>query len=71
MTLWIYLGSGCCFLTASKPFPTSGLLENSKGCFCRIALFPILLFFRSALRCSLVHVEVCHESCLADIQNSN
>ena len=38
MTLWIYLDSGCCFLTASKPFPTSGLLENSKGCFREIAL---------------------------------
>ena len=50
------------FLTASEPFPTSGLLENSKGCFCEIALFPVLLFFRFALRCRLVHVEVCHES---------
>ncbi len=27
-------------VTASKPFPASGLLENSKGCFCEIALFP-------------------------------
>jgi hypothetical protein len=50
MTLWIDLGSGCCFLTTSEPFPTSRLLENSKGCFREIALFPILLLFRFALR---------------------
>jgi hypothetical protein len=60
MTLWIDLGSGCCFLTASEPFPTSGLLENSKGCFRKIALFPILLFFGSALQ--FWHIQHCHES---------
>jgi hypothetical protein len=50
MTLRIYFGPGCCFLAASEPFPTSGLLENGKGCFREIALFPILLFSRFALR---------------------
>ena len=68
MALRLYFHSGRCFLTASEPFPASGLLENSKGCFCEIAPFPILLFFRFALRCRLVHVEVCHESCLFNIQ---
>jgi hypothetical protein len=64
MTLRLYFHSGRCFLTASEPFPTSGLLENSRGRFRKIALFPLLLFFRFTLRCLLVHVEVCHESCL-------
>jgi hypothetical protein len=43
MALRLYFHSGRCFLTASEPFPASGLLENSKGCFCEIAPFPVLL----------------------------
>jgi hypothetical protein len=34
------------------------LPENSIGCFCEIALFLILLFFRFALR--FWHIESCH-----------
>jgi hypothetical protein len=60
MTLRLYFRSGRCFLTASEPLPTSGLLENSKGCFREIALFPTLLFFRFALR--FWHIKHCHES---------
>ena len=41
------------------------LLENSGGCFREIALFPILLFFRFALRFG--HVESCHRSTLREI----
>src|SRR6266487_7166709 len=41
------------------------LLENSRGCFREIALFPILLFFRFALRFG--HVESCHRSTLREI----
>ena len=41
------------------------LLENSRGCFRGIALFPILLFFRFALRFG--HVESCHRSTLREI----
>jgi hypothetical protein len=41
------------------------LLENSKSCFREIALFPILLFFRFALRFG--HVESCHRSTLREI----
>jgi hypothetical protein len=41
------------------------LLENSRGCFREIALFPILLFFRFALR--FWHVESCHRSTLREI----
>ena len=41
------------------------LLENSKGCFREIALFPVLLFFRFALRFG--HVESCHRSTLREI----
>jgi hypothetical protein len=41
------------------------LLENSRGCFREIALFPILLFFRFALR--FPHVESCHRSTLREI----
>jgi hypothetical protein len=41
------------------------LLENSRGCFRGIALFPILLFFRFALRFG--HVESCHRSTLLEI----
>jgi hypothetical protein len=41
------------------------LLGNSKGCFREIALFPILLFFRFALRFG--HVESCHRSTLREI----
>jgi hypothetical protein len=37
------------------------LLENSRGCFREIALFPILLFFRFG------HVESCHRSTLREI----
>jgi hypothetical protein len=40
-------------------------LENSRGCFREIALFPILLFFRFALRFG--HVESCHRSTLREI----
>jgi hypothetical protein len=41
------------------------LLENSRCCFREIALFPILLFFRFALRFG--HVESCHGSMLREI----
>jgi hypothetical protein len=41
------------------------LLENSRGCFREIALFPILLFFCFALRFG--HVESCHRSTLREI----
>src|SRR6266480_3295931 len=41
------------------------LLENSRGCFCEIALFPILLFFRFALRFG--HVASCHRPTLREI----
>src|SRR4030095_4752059 len=41
------------------------LLENSRGCVREIALFPILLFFRFALRFG--HVESCHRSTLREI----
>jgi len=41
------------------------LLENNRGCFREIALFPILLFFRFALRFG--HVESCHRSTLREI----
>jgi hypothetical protein len=41
------------------------LLENSRGCFREIALFPILLLFRFALRFG--HVESCHRSTLREI----
>jgi hypothetical protein len=41
------------------------LLENSIGLFREIALFPILLFFRFALRFG--HVESCHRSTLREI----
>jgi len=40
-------------------------LENSKSYFREIALFPILLFFRFALRFG--HVESCHRSTLREI----
>jgi hypothetical protein len=41
------------------------LPENSIGCFCEIAFFPILLFFRFALHFG--HVESCHRSTLREI----
>jgi hypothetical protein len=41
------------------------LLENSRGCFREIALFPILLFFRFALR--FWHVESCRRSSLSNL----
>jgi hypothetical protein len=41
------------------------LPENSRSCFREIALFPILLFFRFALR--FWHVESCHRSTLREI----
>jgi hypothetical protein len=41
------------------------LPENSRGCFREIALFPILLFFRFALRFG--HVESCHRSTIREI----
>jgi hypothetical protein len=41
------------------------LPENSIGCFCEIALFLILLFFRFALRFG--HAESCHRSTLREI----
>ena len=41
------------------------LLENSRGCFREIALFPILLFFRFALRFG--HVASCHRPTLREI----
>ena len=46
-------------------FDSHCLLENSRGCFREIALFPILLFFRFALRFG--HVESCHRSTLREI----
>jgi hypothetical protein len=41
------------------------LPENSIACFCEIAVFPILPFFRFALRFG--HVESCHRSTLREI----
>ena len=44
------------------------LLENSRGCVREIALFPILLFFRFALRFG--HVESCHRSTLREMEGA-
>src|SRR4029453_17305827 len=43
------------------------LLETSRGCFREIALFPILLFFRFALR--FRHGTTCHTSTPSKIPN--